>query len=66
MSSYKFFEEYNEEVTDKLVDSYTNILTELGENVNREGIVKTPERASKAMQFLISGPAGNLNQNLWF
>ena len=55
MSSYKFFEEYNEEVTDKLVDSYTNILTELGENVNREGIVKTPERASKAMQFLTSG-----------
>ena len=55
MSSYRFFEEYNEEVTDKLVDNYTNILTELGEDVNREGIVKTPERASKAMQFLTSG-----------
>lgn len=55
MSSYRFFEEYNEEVTDKLVDNYTNIITELGEDATREGIVKTPERASKAMQFLTSG-----------
>ena len=55
MSSYRFFEEYKEEVTDKLIDNYTNIITELGEDVTREGIVKTPERASKAMQFLTSG-----------
>ncbi len=55
MSSYRFFEEYNQEVTDNLVDNYSNIITELGEDVNREGIVKTPERASKAMQFLTSG-----------
>lgn len=55
MSSYRFFEEYNEEVTDKLIDNYSNIITELGEDVTREGIVKTPERASKAMQFLTSG-----------
>ena len=55
MSSYKFFEEYKEEVTDKLVDNYTSIITELGEDVAREGIINTPERASKAMQFLTSG-----------
>jgi len=55
MSSYRFFEEYTEKVTDKLVDNYTNIITELGEDVTREGIAKTPERASKAMQFLTSG-----------
>ena len=55
MSSYRFFEEYKEEVTDNLVENYTNIITELGEDVSREGIVKTPERASKAMQFLTSG-----------
>ena len=55
MASYRFFEEYTEKVTDKLVDNYTNIITELGEDVTREGIVKTPERASKAMQFLTSG-----------
>ncbi len=55
MSSYHFFEEYKEEVTDKLVENYSNIITELGEDVTREGIKKTPERASKAMQFLTSG-----------
>ena len=55
MASYRFFEEYTEKVTDKLVDNYTNIITELGEDVTREGITKTPERASKAMQFLTSG-----------
>lgn len=55
MSSYQFFEEYKEEVTDKLVENYSNIITELGEDVTREGMKKTPERASKAMQFLTSG-----------
>lgn len=55
MSSYRFFEEYNEEVTGTLVENYSSIITELGEDVKREGIVKTPERASKAMQFLTSG-----------
>ncbi len=55
MASYRFFEEYTEKVTDKLVDNYTNIMTELGEDVTREGITKTPERASKAMQSFTSG-----------
>ena len=55
MASYKFFEEYNETVTDDLKTNFSEILTKLGEDVDREGIVKTPERAAKAMQFLTSG-----------
>ena len=55
MSSYKHYEEYNEKVTDDLKDNFSNILKGIGEDVNREGIVKTPERAAKAMQFLTSG-----------
>ena len=55
MSSYKFFEEYNQEVTDDLKNNYLEILKGVGEDINREGIVKTPERAAKAMQFLTSG-----------
>jgi GTP cyclohydrolase I len=55
MGSYQAYEEYPEDVTNELKDNYTNILKEIGEDVNREGIVKTPERAAKAMQFLTSG-----------
>lgn len=35
--------------------SYRDILTELGEDVNREGLLRTPLRAAKAMQFLTKG-----------
>ncbi|MGJ8665931.1 MAG: GTP cyclohydrolase I FolE [Patiriisocius sp.] len=53
--SYRFFEEYNEKTTEELKSNFSQILTGLGEDVTREGILKTPERASKAMQFLTSG-----------
>ncbi len=43
------------ESTLKVAKLYSSILTELGEDVNRKGIVKTPERAAKAMQYLTSG-----------
>ncbi len=55
MSTYRFFEEFNQEVTDSLTKHYREIITVLGEDVNREGIVRTPERASKVIQFLTSG-----------
>lgn len=52
---YKFKEEYNLEVTDGLQEKYKGILEGIGEDVTREGIEKTPERAAKAMQFLTQG-----------
>lgn len=55
MGSYKYFEEYNEEVTDQLKNNYSELLSGVGEDISREGIVKTPERAAKALQFLTSG-----------
>lgn len=55
MSTYRFFEEFNQEVTDSLTKHYREIITVLGEDVNREGIARTPERASKVIQFLTSG-----------
>ncbi len=53
--SYHKFEEYNIETTKEIQDKYASIITEIGEDVNREGLLKTPERASKAMQFLTQG-----------
>lgn len=38
-----------------LEENYLNILTALGENPSREGLLKTPERVAKAMQFLTEG-----------
>lgn len=55
MGSYKNTEEYNTEVTENLSNNFSEILKGIGEDVTREGIVKTPERAAKAMQFLTSG-----------
>lgn len=52
---YKKFEEYNIRVTDDVKDRYKKIIEDLGENTERDGLLKTPERAAKAMQFLTQG-----------
>ncbi len=52
---YKKFEEYHIQTTQEVKSSYEAIIESLGEDSQREGIVKTPERAAKAMQFLTSG-----------
>jgi len=52
---YHKFEEYNLKVTDDVTNKFKSIIEDLGEDVDREGIKKTPERAAKAMQFLTQG-----------
>ncbi len=52
---YKNFEEYNIKVTDDVREHFESILGDLGEDIEREGIQKTPERAAKAMMFLTQG-----------
>lgn len=52
---YKNFEEFNMQVPDDVTDRYKNIIKDLGENTERDGLLKTPERAAKAMQFLTQG-----------
>ena len=41
--------------TDKIKSNYENILNLVGENKDREGLLKTPERAAKAISFLTEG-----------
>ena len=53
--AYKKVEQYDEKITSGLTDNYRNALTLLGEDPDREGLLKTPERVAKAMQFLTQG-----------
>jgi len=52
---YKKIESYDEDTTKKLMKNYKSVLKGIGEDIKREGIVKTPERAAKAIQFLAHG-----------
>lgn len=62
-------EEYNEKITELLSKNYREVIEELGEDPNREGLLKTPERVAKAMQFLTRGydqnPDGLIEQAIF-
>ena len=53
--NYKKTEKYSKKVTTDLSNKFYGMLAKLGENPEREGLLKTPERAAKAMQFLTQG-----------
>src|SRR6516162_857353 len=53
--SYKKLEQYEEKITSGLVENYRECLSLLGENPDREGLQKTPERVAKSMQFMTQG-----------
>jgi len=52
---YKKIEHYDEECTKSLSSNYKEVIVNLGEDPTREGLLKTPERVAKAMQFLTQG-----------
>ena len=45
-------------------DLYSKILTNIGENTERDGLIKTPDRAAKAMSYLTQGYDQSLEQVL--
>ncbi|MEO7308040.1 MAG: GTP cyclohydrolase I FolE [Ferruginibacter sp.] len=53
--AYKKIEQYDEKTTSGLIENYRKTLQLIGEDPNREGLEKTPERVAKAMQFLTQG-----------
>ncbi|RYG53218.1 MAG: GTP cyclohydrolase I FolE [Chitinophagaceae bacterium] len=59
--AYKRTESYNEQATADLIKSYSGIITAIGEDAQREGLVKTPERIAKAMQYMTQGYSMDAN-----
>lgn len=55
LNGYLKIDQYNQEKIKSLSDAYLSILKDIGEDPDREGLLKTPERVSKAMQFLTHG-----------
>lgn len=53
--NYKREDHFDAEVVEKVSECYRDILIGIGENTEREGLIKTPERAAKAMAFLTQG-----------
>ncbi len=52
---YEKKDSYNEEAVNSLKESYANVIKSIGEDIEREGLLKTPERIAKAMLFNTQG-----------
>ena len=53
--AYKKIEQFDEKITLQLIEHYKESLNLLGEDSDREGLLKTPERVAKSMQYLTQG-----------
>jgi len=53
--AYKKIEEYDKDVTESLMKNYRETIRLIGEDPDREGLLKTPERIAKAMQYCTQG-----------
>ncbi len=64
MGAYKKEEKYDSKNIESLKEHYSKVLELIGEDPSREGLIKTPERVAKAMQFLTQGYEMNATEIL--
>ena len=57
--AYRRIDSYDPDTTAQIAEHVKDILTLLGEDPSREGLLKTPERVAKAMQFMTKGYGEN-------
>lgn len=55
IEGYQKIDQYNDEVVNRISSHYGDILSALGEDPHREGLLKTPERVAKSLQYLTQG-----------
>jgi GTP cyclohydrolase I len=55
LDGYVKIDRYNPEKIQRIASHYSEILADIGEDPSREGLIKTPERVAKALQFLTHG-----------
>lgn len=53
--AYNKVEQFEDKITSGLIENYKESIALLGEDPNREGLLKTPERVAKSMQYLTQG-----------
>jgi GTP cyclohydrolase I len=53
--AYRKKEDFDKDTTEHLIKHYHGVIDLLGEDVQREGLLKTPQRIAKAMQFMTQG-----------
>ncbi len=55
VDGYERVDQYNQATIDSMAAKYQELITELGEDPEREGLAKTPVRVAKALQYLTHG-----------
>ena len=55
INGYEKIDRYNPELINNLASHYKDVLKQIGENPEREGLLRTPERVAKAMLYLTQG-----------
>lgn len=55
LDGYVKIDRYNADKVESIAGHYEDILSQLGENPKRQGLLKTPERVAKALQYLTHG-----------